>query len=183
MFQLRQLLVVLTLVFAWAVASPVAHAAGEIAVVDFQKALDEVKEGEAARKKLESLYEAKKVEIGRMETDLQAKMAELEKQAVILSPDALQDKQRALYEEQMRYQQVAMQAEQEMQMSYAQVMEDLIAKMKKICTKIGQERGYALILETGDQGLLMGAGGVVYSGGAADLTGELITRYNQQNPG
>ncbi len=181
---LRRLFMLLAFLGAFALHSPEAAAVDEkIAVVNFQKALDTVKEGEAARKKLEGMYEAKRVEIQKMEADIQAKGAELEKQAVILSPEALQEKQRALYEEQMQFQQAYMQSEQEMQMAYSQVMDDIVQKMKGVCVKIGQERGYTLILETGTQGLLMGAGGVVYSGGATDITGELITRYNAQNPG
>lgn len=185
MNSLRRLFLMLALLSAGLVVhSPEAHAVDEkIAVVDFQKALDTVKEGEAARAKLEGMYESKRKQIEQMEVDLQAKAAELEKQAVILSEDALQQKQRALYEEQMRFQQIYMQSEQEMQVAYAQVMEDIVQKMKAICVKIGQERGYTLILETGQQGVLMGAGGVVYAGGATDITGELITRYNAQNPG
>ena len=174
----------IALLGAFALHSPDAAAADEkIAVVDFQKALDTVKEGENARTKLEGMAEQKRKQIEQMEAGLKAKAAELEKQAVILSEDALMQKQRALYEEQMQFQQVYMQSEQEMQMAYAQVMDELVQKMIKICTKIGQERGFTLILETGQQGVLMGAGGVIYAGGASDITGELITRYNAQNPG
>jgi Skp family chaperone for outer membrane proteins len=54
-------------------------------------------------------------------------------------------------------------------------MQDFIEKMKKIAVAIGQERGYTVVLEATE-------GGVVYWSDSVDITDELIKRYNAANP-
>jgi Skp family chaperone for outer membrane proteins len=73
---------------------------------------------------------------------------------------------------QQTYQQAAMQAESEMQELYTQKMESLITKMRGISEQIGSERGYDLILEATESG-------VIFTGAAVtDITSELIKRYD-----
>lgn len=62
-----------------------------------------------------------------------------------------------------------------MQGAYYTAMEQFIDKMKKIAVAIGQERGYSLVLEVTE-------GGVVYWQPSIDVTDELIKRYNAANP-
>jgi outer membrane protein len=153
-----------------------------IGFIDFQRALDQVSEGETTRKQLEAAFESKQAELQRAEREIQAQAAELEKQAVLLSPEALEEKQRALYQDQMAFQQRYMQAEQDMQMASSQAMHGLVDKMKVIAGGIAKERGYTALFEVGDQGLVMGAGGVVFHDTAFDVTAELIKRYNAKHP-
>ena len=166
--------------FVLATASPSAQAEDlKIGVVDFQRALEEVREGELARAKLEGMMEAKRGSLQRMEQELQARQAEFEKQAAILSAEAQQQRQSALMQEQYAFQQTYMQAEQEMQQMYASMMEELITKMKGVAGELGKEKGYDLLLEMGG-----GAGlNVVYHEASMDLTNELIKRYDLRHGG
>jgi len=172
MFQRLALFVALLFVPAPAVA---ADAGPKIAVVDFQKALDSVADGEAARKKLDAAMKEKQASIKTMETQLKAMKDEYDKQSLILSEAARKQKEQEFMNAQMQYQQAAQQSEAEMQQMYVQLMEGLLAKMRAIASELGKEKGYDLILETS-------AGAVVYSGGALDITQDLITRYNAKNP-
>jgi Skp family chaperone for outer membrane proteins len=54
-------------------------------------------------------------------------------------------------------------------------METLIAKMRTLAAAIGAEKGYTLVIEVNE-------GGVVYASPTIDITGELIKRYNAANP-
>jgi outer membrane protein len=152
-----------------------AESAPKVAVVDFQKALDSVQDGETARKKLDSMMKEKQTAIKGMETQLKGMKEEYDKQALILSDAARKQKEQEMMNAQMQYQQAYAQSENEMQQLYVQLMEGLLAKMRTIAGEIGKEKGYDLILETS-------AGGVVYWGTTLDVTSELITRYNQKNP-
>jgi Skp family chaperone for outer membrane proteins len=75
----------------------------------------------------------------------------------------------------VEFQQTYARAESEMQQAYYAAMQDFIEKMKKIAVAIGQERGYTVVLEATE-------GGVVYWSDSVDITDELIKRYNAANP-
>ena len=143
-----------------------------IAIVDFQEAINQVAEGEQARLQIDALYQQKQAAIANLEAQITQKMEEYEKQRLILSDAARQQKEQELMQLQQTYQQAAMQAEMEMQELYTQKMEGLITKMRGISEQIGAEKGYDLILE-------MTESGVVYIGpNVTDITGELIKRYD-----
>ena len=152
-----------------------AYAEVKVAVVDFQRALNEVKEAEGVRKKLEGMYGERKGTIEKMQKTLEGQRAELEKQSAILSDAARTQKEQEFYRAQMEFQQTYGRYESEMQQAYYSAMEQFIEKMRKIAVAIGQERGYTLVLEATE-------GGVVYYAPTIDVTEELIKRYNAANP-
>ena len=167
---LARLASLLMMVFAMTFASPaLAQSAAKIGVVDFQSAIQQTKEGQAAHKKLDTAYQQKKTAIAAMETQLRQMQSDYEKQASILADSARKAKEQELLAAQSQYQQAYQQSEQEMQALYGQLMQNLLDKMKMICTQIGKEKGYTLIIEKG---------AVVFSTDAIDLTSELVKRYD-----
>ena len=167
---LARLTALLLMVFAMAFASPaMAQSASKIGVVDFQAAIQQTKEGQAAQKKLDAAYQQKKQQIAQLETQLRQMQSDYEKQASILADSARKAKEQELMSAQAQYQQAYQQSEQEMQALYSQLMQNLLDKMKMICTQIGKEKGYTLIIEKG---------AVVFSTDAIDLTSELVKRYD-----
>lgn len=169
---LARLLSVFVLMFAF---SGAAFAQAKIATVDFQRALDSVAEGTAAKTRLESMFAEKKVALDKMRTQLQTLQTELEKQSVILSDAAKKQKEEEFYVKQMEFQQAYQRSEGEMQQAYMGAMETLIEKMKKLSQTIATEKGYTLVIEVNE-------GGVIYAASSIDMTPELITRYNAANP-
>jgi outer membrane protein len=154
-----------------ALSIPAFAQAPKVAVVDFQKALDSVQDGEAARAKLNSMMQQKQTQIETMETRLRAMKDEYDKQALILSDAARRQKEQEMMSLQSQYQQAYMQSEGEMQQLYVQLMEGLLTRMRKIAAEIGKEKGYDFVLEVNE-------GGIVYFAAAHDITAELIKRYN-----
>ena len=73
---------------------------------------------------------------------------------------------------QQQLQQMAMQAETDMQQDYAAEMEELVTKMKGIAEVLGKEKQLDLILETTESGLVYKADNI------EDLTDEVIKRYD-----
>ena len=172
MNRLVTILLVIFLVALSGVAS-----AGGIAVVDFQRAISEVKEGKAAKSSLDQMFAAKKAELAQKEKELMAKVQDYEKQRNILAADARQKKEQELMLEQQQLQQLAMNAEMAVQQEYAKKMEGLITKMREISNGIAHEKGLDLILE-------MSEGGVVYRAAAiSDVTDLLIKRYDAKYGG
>jgi len=163
---------VLLLAFA---APAAAQSALKIATVDYQRALENVSEGATTKARLEGMFAAKKSALEKMATQLKAQQTELEKQSVILSDSAKVAKQKEFETAYMQYQQAASVAEGEMQQAYMGAMETLIEKMKKLTQTIATEKGYTLVIEVNE-------GGVVYAAPTIDLTSDLITRYNAANP-
>ena len=168
-----RMLSIFVLMFAFAGPS---FAQAKIATVDFQKALDNVAEGTAAKARLEKMFADKKTALDKMRMDLEARQVELEKQSVILSDAAKKQKEEEFYGKQMEFQQAYQRSEGEMQQAYMGAMETLIEKMKKLSQAIATEKGYTLVIEVNE-------GGVIYTSPTIDMTPELITRYNAANPG
>jgi outer membrane protein len=169
---LARILSVFALLFAF--AGP-AFAQAKIATVDFQKAIESVQEGITAQARLEGMFSEKKAALEKMANNLKTMQSELEKQAMILSDAAKAQKQKEFETAYMQYQQAAAVAEGEMQQASMGATQTIFEKMKKICQTIATEKGYSLVLE-------VNSGGVVYAATTADITPELITRYNAQNP-
>ena len=156
---------------------PTLSFAGGIAVVDFQRAISEVKEGKTAKASLETMFAAKKKELGQLEQALVAKAKEYEKQRNLLATEARQKKEQELMMEQQQLQQLAAQADMKFQQEYAKKMEGLIGKMREISNGIANEKGLDLILE-------MNEGGVVYrSASVTDVTDLLIKKYDAKYGG
>jgi outer membrane protein len=148
-----------------------AWAQANIAVVDFQKASQAVKEGKEIQAQLMTMQQGQQKRLADMETQFKGMVEEFQKQEMILSEDAKRDKQRELQLAQQELQQAAMAAQNEFGKAYEAKAGALFKKLKTVCEGIGSEQGYTLILEVSQ-------GGVVYAGSAVDITDELIKRYD-----
>jgi outer membrane protein len=169
---LARLLVLLALMFAFV---PMAYAQAKIATVDFQRAINEVAEGKAAKQRLEALYAEKKAALDRLQANISQKQADYEKQKVVLSDTARKAKEDEINNDIMAYQQSLMRYEAEFQQAYLAAMDALLQKMRTIAEQIGVEKGYTMVIEITE-------GGIVYSSPTIDITEELIKRYNAQHP-
>lgn len=158
-----------------ALLPPAQAAEIKIASVDFQRALNTVNDAVSVRSRLEGMYGERKAAIEKMKTQLDQAKAELDKQSVILSDSAKRQKEEEFQRKAMEFQGTYSRYEGEMQQAYYGAMEQYIEKLKKIATAVGQERGYTLVLEVTE-------GGVVYVSPTIDITEEVIKRYNAANP-
>lgn len=154
--------------------TPNAFAAGKICVVDFQKAVTETQEGQAAQKKIDSMYSTRKGELERMQADLEKAIQDYQSRALILSADAKAAEEQKLGLQEQTFQRTYMQYQQEMQQTYGSLLGDLDEKMRSTATAVGKEQGCSVVL---DQAV------VVYFGSdVADVTGTLVSKYNAAHP-
>ena len=144
--------------------------ASKIAVVDFQRAVQETTEGKAAQSKLDKMYSSRKAEVEKMRKDFEAQVADYKAKELILNDDAKMKAQRTLAEKQGQFEQISVQYEQERQQTYYSLLSDLDEKMRVLSAKIAKEKTLDVLLDRA---------AVVYSGGeVVDMTDELIRRYN-----
>lgn len=155
-----------------ATAAPTLAHAGGIAVIDFQRAVTETNEGQAAQKKLDAMYSARKTEIEKKQGDLEAEFNDFQSRSMILSDTAKAEAQQSLMRKEQEFQQLYMQYEQEMQQTYMTMLQDLDTKMRRTSEIVAKEKGYDLVIDRA---------AVVYMGGATvDMTDTLVQRYNSQ---
>ena len=145
--------------------------AGGIAVVDFNKAGSLVKDGNRIQTELRELQTEREARIKEMEAQIMGMRADYEKQAMILSEDTRKQKESEIMAATQQFQQAVVAAQQEMAQAYETKAASLFEKLRVVCEQIGKEKGYDLILEVSQ-------GGVVYSGSSDDITAELVTRYD-----
>lgn len=144
--------------------------AGELAVVDFQRAVNETTEGKAAQAKLNSEFQTRQAGIERLGAELKQLFSDYESRKGLLSATARAAEEQKIMEKQAAFEQMRMQAESEMQEQYMSLLQGLDAKMRTVTTAIAQEKQLDIVL---DRSTL-----VYVKPGIIDLTDELIRRYN-----
>lgn len=162
---LRALFAVLVLL----VATPAF--AGPIAVVDFQRAITETHQGKAAQKKIDDMYESRRVELDRMQQDIEKQIQDFQARAMILSEEARAEQQKQLITKQQQFQTRSTQYEIELQQTYSTLLAELDQKMRALSATIAKEKGYDLVI---DSAVVVHIGSNV-----VDMTNELVARYNK----
>jgi outer membrane protein len=144
--------------------------AGGIAVIDFQRAVQETSEGQQASARIEQAYASRQSEIRRQQQELQTALEDYEQRKLILNDEARRAAEEDLMARQRKLQEDAVRFEQEMQKQYMEAVSDLDQKMRDMSARIAKERGYDLVL---DKQVVVFAGTDV-----VDMTDELIKRYD-----
>ena len=155
-----------------ALATPLSAFAGGIAVVDFERAVNETDEGKEAQTRLDTMFATRRDELQRMQAAFQTAYEDYEARGIVLSDAARAEEERSLMTKQAELQQTAQTFETEMQSTYVTLLEDLDGKMRRLTETIAAEHQFDVVLDRA---------AVVYVGpGATDMTAELIARYNAQ---
>ncbi len=128
----------------------------------FQKVRDGLKKKfDALQKKLEG----EKAQIQKLQEDLQ-------KQSMMLSLDAKQDKQREMEERTRHYNYVYGEVTQEMKDAEQDATRKVGSEIEKVVQKIAEKEKYTIILEAG-------AVGLVYYNNAIDITDQVTKAYDE----
>lgn len=166
---------------AMIIAAPLSAADFKLGVVDFQKSLNGVEEGKAAKERLKKEFEQKQKDLdgrkGKLDK-LQTEITDLQKQlqSGVLKPEArekgvkLETEFRKQLEE---YTQLVQQHQRDISEKEAKATQEIIGKLKNLVVEIGRADGYNMVMEANESGL-------VYASQYTDLTEKLIQRYNSQ---
>ena len=131
--------------------------ASKIVFIDMQKAIQATKDGAKAKKELESEYNTKKKKLQGTEEKLKKMQEDLEKKAMVLSDDIRAKKQQEFQEEMFAYQKLFGQSQQEIQKREAELTKPILDKIAKIIEQLAKEKGYEMVLERGQNNVILWA--------------------------
>lgn len=153
-----------------AAQSPVSGA--KLGYVDLNRALNEVNDGKTAKARLEADGKAKKQKLEIMQGDIRKLSEELEKQKLILSADALREKQQLLQQKLMEMQKTTMEFEKQFAEAETSAIKPISEKLQRIIQRIGSSEGYMIIVPREM---------ALYSPAGSDLTDRVIAEFNKGN--
>lgn len=161
-----------TLFILLALALPaMASADVKLGYVDLQRALNEVKEGKAAKARLQSKLEKSQIQLDKEQQALKAKRDELDKKRLAMDEGTLRQKMEELDRELVRVSGLYSQLQRELAEEERQATQEIFARMRQIIGQIAQKDGFDFVFEMNESGIL-------YAPPALDLTNELVRRYD-----
>ena len=149
-----------------------AFAADKLGVVDVQRVLDTVDEGRKAKADFQKEIDSKKTELARKQQEVKKAEESFEKQKLILSPSAVEDKRKDLENKRTELQKFMMNLQADMQKREMQLSGDILKKIRSVIEKVGRDGGYDIVWEKIE-------GGIVYAKPAFDLTDQVIVKYDK----
>lgn len=139
--------------------------------VDFNRALNETNEGKSAKSTLEQEFKERQQKLDIVQNELQKMKQDLDKQRLILSPDALKTKEEDYRKKFVELQQKLGTFKQEMAQKEASLTAGLLDKLRGLVKDIGNKEGYTMILEKSQDVVL-------YAPSINDLTDRVIKLCN-----
>jgi outer membrane protein len=166
----------LTFASVSAFAAPESTVKLHMGYVDLQKALQTVEAGKTAKATLEKQMLAKKAEIEKQQKDFQKDAEAFEKKAAILNESAKAQKQAELQKRYVDLQKTAAEAQQNLQTRERELTQPIINDLKSVVEGIGKDKQFQFIVEKNE-------GAVLYAESGADLTTQVIEKFNSSHKG
>lgn len=163
-------IVALLFVVMMLAAVPAGAAAGKIGVIDLQKVLRTSKAGQAAQKTIAEKAQAFQKTIESRQDDLKKLNEDFEKQKMMLSKEAIAEKERDLQQKVKDFQRFGKDAQEELQQEDRQATSRILDEVAKVVKELGAKGGYDLIVEKST---------TLYSADSADLTDEVVAAYDK----
>jgi len=146
----------------------------KVGLVDLQRCLQESKEGEKVFKLLKKKKDDFQRRIDTMQRELLELKKELDKQAMMLSMDAQEDKKKIIERKDRELRYLIKDLNEEMVRAQGKEKQRIFKALEKIIKKMGSEENYDLIMEKQ-------VGGVLYWSKSIDITDQIIKIYDQAN--
>ena len=150
-----------------------APAAARVGYVDLQRILARSQAGIQAREQLEKEKVAMQKQLDGHKAELDKLRDEIEKKGQLLSADARRDKQDQLERKLRDAQRLAGDLEKELQKKEQNMGAKILRELEGVFTRVGKERGYAVLLERRQAG-------VVYGAPEADVTEDVIKAFDDE---
>ena len=145
-----------------------------IGMIDLQKCINESKEGQKMFAALKKKKDGLQKRLDSKQKELLELQKEFQKQAMMLSMDAQQNKKKTIERKTREFEYLVRDLNEEMRRAEGIERKRILEELEKIIQKIGSEGNYAMILEKGVR-----RRGVLYCAKPFDLTDEVIKAYDQ----
>jgi outer membrane protein len=143
-----------------------------IGFIDLQRCVQESREGRQVFEVLKRKKDDLQKRLDMKEKELLELRKEFEKQAMMLSMDAQEDKKKTIERKSRELEFLLKDSNEEMRRAQEKEQKRILKELEKIIEKIGSQGNYIMILERR-------AGGVIYSNKTSDLTDEVVKAYDQ----
>lgn len=164
---MKKIVIAVALVF---IAST-SFAAGGVAFIDLQKALNLSDAGVKAKAEIGQQVKKYEAKVAAEQEALKDMKKELDKQAILLSDEARSKKEREFQQRAKEFQRFTKDIQQELQQKDADFTKRIIDNILKVTRKIGKEKGFMIVLEKSESS-------IIYGDSTVDLTDDVIKAYN-----
>src|SRR5262249_17627375 len=144
-----------------------------VGYVDLQRILAKSQAGVQAREQLEKDKAGHEKQGGNQKNDLDKVRDELEKKGQLLSADARRDKQELLERKVRDVRRLVDDLEKELQKKEQGLLAKVLREVEGVVAKIGKEKGYLIIVERRQ-------GGLIYGAPEADVTEDIIKAFDDE---
>lgn len=160
-------------------ANPLATATGtKVGVIDMQGAIAASNEGQRDFEALAKKFEPKRLELQKLNTDIEDLKKQLSTQGDKMNPDAHDALVKSIETKQKSLQRSAEDAQNEFQQQQNEIAQRILQKMAPVITKYVADNGYGLVLDASSP---WPQGPVVLAGPSMDITKAIIDAYNAQS--
>jgi outer membrane protein len=153
-------------------AGSYALAGDRIGFIDLRKIMIQSKAGKTASLEFRKAVEKDKAVIQERETELKRLKEELEKQRLILTPDAVTTKELDYQRKFRDYQRMVKDSKEELELKDQELSRRLIPEILKVVNDIGGKEGYTMILDVSTQGL-------AYHSRKNDITDKVVKKFDK----
>jgi len=148
----------------------------KVGIIDLQKCLEESQEGKRVSEILKKKKAVLQTQLDKKQKELLELRKEFEKQAMMLSMDAQEDKRKTIERKARELEYLLKDLNEEMARAQEKEKRRIFKELGDIIKKMGSEQGFTLIMEKR-------AGGLLYFTESVDLTQKVIVEYNQMKSG
>jgi outer membrane protein len=145
----------------------------KVAYVDIQRAVNESNAGKEAKKAITKDVEKIQHIVVDKQKELQTLKESLDKQALMLTPDARANKEKEYQNKLREFQRWGEDTQNEINQKRMEIERNISAALIKVIQKIGADEGYTVILEKNESIVL-------YASKTIDITDRVIKAYDAQ---
>ena len=157
----------------WVVISlPVQAEELKIAVIDLQRALNQVEAGKEAKEKLEAQFKTIKDDLAKTEQELKETKENLESQVGVLNEEALKAKGTEFTKQLRDYQMKRQDLQTKLRQEEEKFTREILDGLQEIVAEMGQKEKYTLILDQST---------VLFGKNQLNLTEQIIKEYNKRH--
>jgi len=148
-------------------------AQAKMGYVDLQKAIQATEAGKKGKAALEKELAAKSAEFKKTEETLRKDADEFQKKMALMSDSARAKAQGELQQRFQELQSKAAASQMELQKKEREMTKPLIDELRAVIEGVGKEKEFEFVVEKNE-------GAVLYAQAGADLTDEVIERFNKK---
>ena len=152
-----------------------AHAAITVGLVDVQKVLTSIKEGQSVMKTLEKSFNEKKSTLKKDEEKIKKAGEDLKKQSAVLSEQARLTKERDIQEQILKVQGKAADFQRDMQKMENDLKRPIIDRLRPIIQEVSKAAGVNMTFE-------QGSAPIIYAEAEKNLTEDVVKAYDKKYP-